>query len=235
MNHLIKPTRSSNLFGWLLFFQQISWQRWDPKRTSDSIQEQQETQVWCPATRFEFTLSRCFQGLWVTSSQFELDFSFAFKISHLTDFPLQGRSAWAGREFCREPNWACRRFCLEHYWAGREFCPEPVELADDYAQSQVPRLTDCNSSGGKPQPLSLSLDSTMGIADSLVCSSPIVWNPSPDSTLGTAGSSYISPFCLESVCSPHSLGFAGPILSRSPRSHKNWWWCTRGLLLARMQ
>lgn len=40
----------------------------------------------------------------------------------------------------------------------------------------------------------LSLDSMLGIPDGLVCNSPLVWNYSPDSTLGTVGGSCNSLF-----------------------------------------
>ena len=59
---------------------------------------------------------------------------------------------------------------------------------------------------GKPQPLILFPDSTLGTDEGLVCNSPFAWNPSPDSMLGTVGGSCSSPFCLESVLSSSILG-----------------------------
>ena len=53
-------------------------------------------------------------------------------------------------------------------------------------QTTIPRI-------GKIQPLALSLDSTLDTADSLVCSSLFVWNPSPGFMLGGAADSWSSP------------------------------------------
>lgn len=55
----------------------------------------------------------------------------------------------------------------------------------------------------------------METADSLVFNSLFVWNPSPDSILGTVGGSCGSPFYLELVHTPNSLGFAGLSLPQS--------------------
>lgn len=46
----------------------------------------------------------------------------------------------------------------------------------------------------------------LGTTDALLCSSPFVWNSSPDSGLRTAGDSFSSPY-LESVHNPHFLRF----------------------------
>lgn len=113
-------------------------------------------------------------------------------------------------------------------WASREFHLEPKTLALD---------SDSNSLflSGKPQPLDLSPDSTLGTVGRLVCSFLFIWNPSqiPCWELLVAvafphlfGISPLSPFFGVYWFSPFP----------SPRFHNgNYWWCPQELLLARPQ
>lgn len=61
-------------------------------------------------------------------------------------------------------------------------------------------------SSGKPQPLILFPDSTLGTDEGLVCNSTFAWNSSPNSVLGTVGGSCSSPLCLESILDASVLG-----------------------------
>lgn len=87
---------------------------------------------------------------------------------------------------------------------------------------------------GKLQALILFPDSVMRTEEGLEYNSPFAWNLSSNSMLGTVGGSCSSLFCLESIHSPHPLGFAGSILFPSRRLHGNWW-CIQGPLFARTQ
>ena len=81
----------------------------------------------------------------------------------------------------------------------------------------------------KPLALVLSPDSMLEIADGLVCSSLFVWNPFPDSMLGTAGGSCSPPFGIS--LQPPFLEFCWLNPYPGPRFHRgNCRWCMHSLL-----
>ena len=82
-------------------------------------------------------------------------------------------------------------------------------ISDRNSQDLVTSPDYCQFLSGKPKPLILSPDS--------------VWTQPPDSTLGSVVGSCSSPFCLESVCRPHSLQFPGSVLIPSPSFQGNCW------------
>ena len=87
-------------------------------------------------------------------------------------------------------------------------------------------------SSGKPQPLILFPDSTLGTDEGLVCNSTFAWNSSPNSVLGTVGGSCSSPLCLESILDASVLGVCW--FNPFPKLQGNCWLHT-GPSLARIQ
>lgn len=125
--------------------------------------------------------------------------------SNWLSFIGQVRSSWQIALPRAHLSW---QFTLKPNWAGRQGCPRAKPLAFQNTISQVENPI-----------LVVSLDSTLETADSLVCNSLFVWNPSPDSMLGNATGSCGSPFYLELVHTPYSLAFSHLSLPQS----KVWW------------
>lgn len=172
MNSLIKPIRSPNLLGWILFSNRCggnpgtkvnSWRHtWTMRNTGVA-----------PTNPILSSLSfSLFDGPLVSPSQFEFHSLFAFELwAHWLSFT--GRSPWARRWFCSQPTEE-----------------EPSKLADGLPPRAKPLVCQTAIPRCKPQPLALSLNSTLGTADGLVCNSSFVWNQPIDFTLRTVGGSW---------------------------------------------
>jgi len=96
------------------------------------------------------------------------------------------------------------QFTLKPNWAGRRVCPElkPLAFQNTISQVENPNLSSVPGfHTGNCWQFSLQFS--------------ICLDPSPDSMLGTAGGSCGSPFYLELVHTPYSLGFAGLSLPQS--------------------